>query len=1061
MSQSKFQYSGPIAWMTKNSVAANLLMALLFVSGLVGLFTVKQVVFPEISMDTVLVAVPYPGASPSEVEQGIVLAVEEAVRGVDGVKRITSVSSEGGGSVNVELLLSADKDKALADTKGAVDRILTFPEDAERPEVRLLTPRAQVISLVISGDQDAATLHAVAEQARTMILEHPDVTQVEFEGIRPLEVSVDMPRAALESLGMTLDQVANQIKAASLELPVGAVKADQGEVLVRVADRKLTGTAFEDVVIRATASGSMVRLGDVANIRDDYEEIDLFGFFNGKPAVRVVAYRVGDETPQRVADAVREVQAELEATLPAVMEVSVWDDDSQVLRDRISLLVRNAASGGFLVFLVLATFLELRLAVWVALGIPISFFGAFALMPLLGMSINMITLFAFIVTLGMVVDDAIIVGENIYTAQERGEKAIDAAVKGAQQMAMPVTFSILTTMAAFAPLMFVPGFMGKIFNQMPQIVILVLIFSLLESFFVLPAHLGHSSKRPLPKPLRFFGRLSTFMSSRLEKFGNTRYGPFLDKALTYRYISVGAGLMSLIMTLGVVAGGLLPFNFFPAIEGDVVKVLVRMPIGTPVERTLVVREAIERAAESTIVAFDIDREDADLFTVVGQGAAGFGPAGGTRENGAHLLTVELELPEAATREFSALDCTTVWEKNTPELAGIEAIVFQHASGPSAGKAVDAQLSHPENEMLGKAAAEMSLVLGTYPSLTNVDNTFASGKEQLNYHILPSARTVGLTAVDVARQIRGSFFGSQALREQRGRNEIRVMVRLPREERASEFDLQELWIRTPLGRSVPLSSVASFDRGTSPTSIARESGQRVVSVTADRAPGTSSTSDVLASLTEETFPMLQEKYPGLTIQFVGEQREQAETMAALGRNALIAAFVMYALLAIPFRSYLQPIVVMAAIPMGLVGAVLGHIIMGYDLSIISGFGVVALSGVVVNDSLVLIDAANTARTQGVSAYDAIMLGGKRRLRPILLTSLTTFFGLAPMIFETSMQARFLIPMAISLGFGVLFATGIILVLVPALYLIVEDLTDFLALVTSGDDEPVPVIEQLET
>ncbi len=1035
------RHAGPIAWMARNPVAANLVMLIVIAGGILGLSRTKQEVFPEFSLDTVTVSVPYPGASPEEVEQGIVLAVEEAVRGLEGVKRVSSTSSEGVGSVQIELLLEADPEKVLADVKSEVDRIRSFPEEAEDPSVALAEAKQYVISLVIAGDQELSVLNQIAEDARSALIQHPDVTQVEIVGVPPLEVAIEVPRQALEGLGLSLDDVARQVAASSLELPGGAVDTEAGELLVRVSDRSRSAEDFADIVLRGTSSGATVRLGDVARITDGFEDNDEASYYGGRRAVRVTAYRVGDETPQRVADAVREQAERMRAELPESVEVAVWNDDSEILRDRIDLLVRNAIMGFALVGVVLSLFLNLRLAFWVSLGIPISFLGAFLLMPAVGLSINMISLFALIVTLGMVVDDAIIVSENIYELQSKGMGRLEAAVVGSKQMAVPVSFAILTTAAAFSPMFVVPGVMGKIFRLFPVVVISVLLFSLLESFFILPAHLGHG-REPGGRPTRFqrlvaaLERPGRSASAALERLTETRYLPALRLGLEHRYLAVAATSAVFLLAVGLVVGGVVPFNFFPILEGDVVSASVRMPYGTPIERTEQARAALERSLERTIEGLEDPGIVEGIFTQVGQlPASGHG---GSTELGSHLLSIEVELVSSGERELSAQQFSALWLKNTPPIPGVEAMRFNAAAGPGAGAAVNVQLLHADTEVLAAASAELTEILRGYPDLINVENGYASGKPQLDFQLRDRASTLGLTNRELARQIRAAFYGAEALREQRGRSELKVMVRLPEEQRRSEFDLEQLLIRTPQGGYVPLLDVADFSRGRAPTSIQRDEGRRKINVSAELAPGVASSRDVLAAVTGEDLPGLLRKYPGLSAELVGQQRSQTESFDALGKNYLLALFAIYALLAIPFRSYSQPLIIMSAIPFGFIGAVFGHLVMGYSLSLISMFGIIALSGVVVNDSLVLIDTANQARARGLSAREAILWAGRRRLRPILLTSLTTFFGLTPMILETSVQARFLIPMAISLGFGVLFSTVIILGVVPALYLILEDL-----------------------
>jgi len=743
------------------------------------------------------------------------------------------------------------------------------------------------------------------------------------------------------------------------------------------------------------------------------------------------------------------------------MRVSVWDDDSELLAQRIDLLMRNGQSGLILVFLVLALFLNLRLAFWVGLGIPISFAGAFLLFPGLEISVNMISLFALIVTLGLVVDDAIVVGENIHDKREAGMPPLRAAIEGAREMAVPVTFAILTTFAAFAPLLFVPGISGKIFGIIPMVVIAVLAFSLVEGFFILPAHLGHESTLPDPvqRLIDTLERPRVAITGWLDRIIKGPYKRLLGHTLRWRYAAIGLGVGVLIVSGGVRAAGLLPFSFLPKTEGDIVKVNVRLPYGAPLAQTEDIARKLEAALDQALD--DVDGHDArkGLLTLVGQGPAQMGPSAGARATGSHLLSIEMDFLSSEYRNFTTTELAARWEEHTPPLPGVESISYVINVGPSAGAAVDVQLAHSDTAVLAAASEEMTELLRDYPDLASIENGYAAGKPQFEYALTDAGRTLGLTSQDIARQLRGAFYGSEAIREQRGRNEIKVMARYPADRRQSLYDLETMQVRTPAGGFAPLSEVAEVRRTQAATSIKRDSGRRVVDVTAELAPGVRSAEKVLADLSAHVLPELASRYPGLSTRFAGEQENQNEALSSLGRNFLLALIAMYALLAIPFKSYIQPIIIMSAIPFGFVGAIWGHVVMGYELSVISMMGIVALAGVVVNDSLVLIDAANNFRRDGLTIPEAIMAAGVRRFRPILLTSLTTFFGLMPMIFETSVQARFLIPMAISLGFGVLFATLIVLLLVPALYLIVEDVTTSLRWVYSDEDAfrtraPVP-------
>ncbi len=1034
--ESKEQSKGPVAWMTKNSVASNLFMFILLFAGAVSLTRTKQEVLPEFNLDMVVVSVPYPGAAPAEVEQGIILALEEAVQGVEDVKRIKSTAAENRGYVLIELNKGADSSKILNDVKSSIDRISTFPEDAEEPQVTELTLRREVITLILSGEQELSALQDLAEQARMELREDPQVTQVDIEGVPPLEMSIEVSKTVLESHRLTLDDIAMQIRMDSQELPAGGVKTDRGEILVRVADRKKTKEEFESIIIRSSFQGAELRLGDIATVRDGYADSDEAAFYDGKPAVRLVVYRIGEQTPIGVSNVVNDYKEKIARKLPDTVDIAVWKDSSEMLRGRIDLLLDNAKYGLLLVFVILALFLDFRLAFWVGLGIPISFLGSFIILGASGATINMISLFAYIVTLGMVVDDAIVVGENIFDKHENGLPWLEAGIKGAQEMIVPVTFAILTTIAAFSPLLVVPGVMGKFFRLIPLVVISVLILSLIESFFVLPAHLGHMKTRRTTRMAEILAKPRIWVSKRLERFIKGPFDRVLRATIDNRYISLSVAISIFLATLGAVIGGLVPFSFFPAIEGDVITVSAQLPYGVALDQTEKVQKIIEKTMEDTIEQVG-GREGLvkGMYSTLGAGPA-------TREGipkGSHLTAVSVALLPLGERSIGSKELSNLIEENMPPLPNVENVKYVYSmDGPGAGADVDLQLISPDFEQLVLASEEMTSTLHSYSSLISIENSYSAGKPQLDFQIKPEARSLGITSTEVARQVRSSFFGSEALREQVGRFERKTMVRLAENERQAEGDIASLKIRTPQGGFVPIEEIVTITRGQAPTTITREDGVRMISVKAYLAPGVKSSREVLSDLETNVFPGLKDKYSGLEISFGGEQRDQRETGASLGPNYLLALFAIFTLLAIPFKSYIQPLIVMSAIPFGFVGAIGGHVIMGYSLSILSMFGIVALTGVVVNDSLVLIDSTNQARWRGMEAREAILFGAKRRFRPILLTSLTTFLGLTPMIWESSLQARFLIPMAISLGFGVLFATFVILLLVPALYMIVEDI-----------------------
>ncbi|GAB7023591.1 efflux RND transporter permease subunit [Salidesulfovibrio brasiliensis] len=1023
---------GPIAWMAGNSIAANLLMLVLLVGGLVLGMQIKQEVFPEFSMDEISITVSYPGASPEEVEQGIVLAVEQAVQGLDGVKEVTSTSSEGSASIIVEALDGADIQRLSQEIDTEVDRISSFPEEAEDPVVAEVSRKRQVLSLMVYGDQEQMVLRELAEQLREELLAAPGVTQAELAEVSDLQISVEIPQENLRAYSLTLKGIADRLRSESVELPGGGIKTDSGEVLVRMKERRDYGHDFAATPVVTGSEGTQVLLGDIGTVIDGFADTDNITEYDGMPAVRVDVYRVGDQTPVSVSSAAHETLNSFRKRLPDGVNVQVLDDDSVVFEQRMELLLKNGYMGLGLVFVLLALFLEPRLAFWVAMGIPISFLGSLVILPMLGISINMITMFAFLIALGIVVDDAIVAGENIHTMRQQGMPPLKAAVAGARQIAMPITFSVLTNMVTFAPLLFVPGVMGKVMYSIPVVVIAVFAVSLVESLFVLPAHLAHSKDR---QPRGLILRLTTLQrrfSEGLMRFIRTRYRPLLDLCVSWRYLCVASGVALLFLCAAYVGSGRLGFTLMPKVESDYAFVTAELPYGSAVEESKRVRDRLLTSAAAVTKQSGGDTLVKGTYSKIG--------GSGRDISGSHVVKVQVFLTEADVRPITTDEFVRRWRKATGEIPGLETLAFESdRGGPGSGSSLEIELGHSDVETLEAAASELAEALGYFPKVKDIDDGFSPGKEQLDFTLRPEAKSLGLTAQDVAAQVRAAYYGTEVLRQQRGRNEVKVVVRRPESERISEYDLEELMLRTPGGMDVPLRNVVNIDRGRAYTSIKHVNGRRALTVSADVTPR-SQTTQVLNEVFAKTLPELMTRYPGLTHEVKGSQGDMTEGVAALMSGLALAMLVVYALLAIPFRSYTQPFIVMTCIPFGAVGAIAGHALMGYSISLTSVLGIVALSGVVVNDSLVFIDFTNQQRRKGHCAHDAVLEAGTARFRPIMLTSLTTFFGLAPMILETSRQARFLIPMAISLGFGVLFATVITLLLVPSLYMILEDVHD---------------------
>jgi len=940
--------------------------------------------------------------------------------------------------VAVELLRDADDARAQQDIKNAVDRITSFPLEAERPIVSLLTNRREVISLVIYGDHEDTVLRRIAEDLRDDLLQDPDILLVELRGVRPLEISIEVPQAVLRTYGLTLEDVAGQVQRGALDLPGGGVKTRGGEILLRTTERRDMGREFADLPVVSRSDGTVVRLGDIARIVDGFADTDESAMFYGLPAVQLVVYRIGEQTPVQVAEAVKNRVDRFNLRLPEGVQAAVYRDWSEIYQDRMDLLLRNARLGLVLVLLLLGLFLEVRVAFWVTLGIPIAILGSLVVLPLFDVSVNMISMFAFIITIGIVVDDAIVVGENVHEQRQRGRPYLEAAVLGARWIAWPVTFSVLSNMVAFLPLLFLPGSYGKIFGVVPVVVCAVFLMSLVECLFVLPAHLGHQ------RPSREGGRFSRLVRAQqgfarlFERAIRELYTPFLGVALRNRYLTIAAGLAVLLATIGYALGGHIRFTFFPRIESDRVSAGVVMPYGAPVEETLAVQARLVEAALEVLERYGGEEITRGIFSHVGSSSPM--RAGSTGSAGVgHLANVQVNMVPSDLRPISADRFAREWREQVGDLVGPQSVTYQYSlmMGARGASGIDVELSHQDIETLERAAEELAASLRTYTGVSDIDAGVSLGKVQLDFRVKPEAQSLGITAAWLGRQVRNAFYGAEALRQQRGRDEVKVMVRLSAEERRSEYDVEELLMRSPGGGEIMLREAAYVERGRAYTEILRADGKRVINVTADAVPGVANEEEVLADLRRNVLPGLLAQYPGLTYSLEGQQRQMRETMESLRISFALALLVIFAMLAVAFRSYVQPLIVMAAIPFGAVGATLGHIIMGYDLSLMSILGIVALSGVVVNGALVLIHATNEKRRDGFSPVESITAAARRRFRPVVLTSLTTFFGLAPMIFETSMQARFLIPMAISLGYGILFVTAITLILVPAFYLVLED------------------------
>lgn len=1039
---------GMISWFAKNSVAANLLMVAIVAGGIVSSLMIRMEIFPEFSLGVITVTVSHPGAAPEEIEEGICVRIEEQVHSIEGIKKLTSTASEGVGTVTIEVLPGEDPRRVLDDVKVRVDSIDTFPEEAEKPIIQEALMRRQVINLAVTGKAEEALLKQVAERVRDDLTSTDGISQVQLKSARPYEVSVEISEESLRRHGLTFDDLSQAVRNSSLDLSGGSIKTSGGEVLLRTKAQAYLGTDFEELVLMAREDGTRLLLRDVATVVDGFQDTDQSARFNGEPCILVQVYRVGDESALGVSALVKEYVESIRPELPEGLTVETWGDTANWLQSRLDLLIRNGKQGLLLVFAVLALFLRFRLSVWITIGIPISFLGAMTLLPPLDVSINMLSLFAFILVLGIVVDDAIVVGESVLKEQEKGHKGVEGAIRGAEAVSVPVTFAVLTSVVAFTPMLNMPGILGKFFKVIPLVVIPCLIFSWVESKLILPSHLAHETRLT-----RFLGSVAPFkwwvgiqqvISRGLDRFINGVYRPVLELALRYRYVTLAISISLLILMGGLVQGGFVKFKFFSRVEGDIVSAQLSLPLGTSASETEKAVTRIEQAARQ--LAGEFKNADGTEVVKCFVSAIGEQPYRDQQSNkgvvgtgafsGAHLGEVTMELLGAEEREVRSGEIVKRWRELTGEIPGAVELIFG-ADIMSAGDAINVQFAGRNIDELRAAAGELEQDLVQYGGVFDVANSWRGGKQELRLELLPAAESLGLTQMDLARQVRQGFYGEEAQRIQRGRDDVKVMVRYPNLARNSLAGLENMRVRTPQGAEVPFHSVAKATYSQGFATISRAERERTVRVTADVDETAANANEILAVLENSVLPRILDSYPSVKYSFEGENREQKETKESMIVSMLLALLVIYGLMAIPFRSYFQPLIVMAVIPFGLVGAIIGHVIFGLEISMLSMCGIVALAGVVVNDSLVLVDRVNRRRAEGRSIGESARLAGADRFRPILLTSLTTFAGLTPLIMEKSVQAQFLIPMAISLAYGVMFATLITLILVPAGYLILED------------------------
>ena len=1039
---------GVIGWFARNGVAANLILLVIVASGVIVLTDLKQEIFPEFSLDVITIDVEYRGAAPQEVEDAICVRVEEALQGLDGIKKMTSTANDGRGLVTLEVSAGYDVRRVLDDVKTSIDAIDTFPEDTEKPVVQEITSRFQVINVAVAGEADLLTLKRMGEQVRDELTALPEISQAELLNAPPYEISIEVSEEALRQWGFTFDRVADAVRQFSVDLPGGSVKTANGEILFRTKGQAFSGEEYEKLPLLTRPDGTRIYLGDVATVIDGFEDLAVSARFDGKPAVMVKVFRVGDQNAISISAAVQAYVERASVNVPSGIDIFTWHNSARYLASRVDLLVKNALTGLVLVFVVLALFLRLRLAFWVTLGIPVSFLGAIALMPAFDVSINMISLFSFILVLGIVVDDAIVVGENILTTQARTGKGPSAAIRATHEVLVPVTFGVLTTMAAFAPMLFVPGVMGKMMSVFPLIILPTLFFSLVESNLILPSHLAH---REGPAATVNPGLIARLWNGFFDLFPNGlnwviqhAYRPLLRVALDWRYLTLSLAVTTVLLTVGLIGSGVVRLVLFPVTESDNVVAFLTMPRDAPVESTRAGLAWLERTAAEVrreIIAEGGSDPVLHVLTSVGEHpyrVIQSGPMGGTSSaRGDYLGEVDLELLPSEQRTVSAEQIANRWRERVGQIAGAVEVSIEHDL-VAGRKAIDLQLSGADLGEVREVAETVKSRLAEYAGVFDISDTYRAGKPEIELALTAEGEALGLTLQGLGRQVRQGFFGEEAQRVQRNRDDVRVMVRYPLEDRRSLGDLERMRVRTPEGDEVPFSTVATGSMGRGPASITRIDRQRSINVQAEIDATVTTSAQVIDALEEQFLPNLIARHPGVAYSFEGDEAEFAESMDGLVKGFGVIMFVMYGMLAIPLKSYWKPLIILSAIPFGMVGAIWGHAILGMEVSFLSMCGMVALAGVVVNDALVMVAFINRNAQQEGSLGNAVRQAGEARFRAILLTSLTTAAGVTPLILEKSLQAQFLVPMAVALVAGVLFATAVTLVLVPALYLMMDDI-----------------------
>ena len=1032
---------GLISWFARNPVAANLVMVLVFFAGTLSLLNMSKEIFPRTETRVISIGAPYPGAAPVEVEKGVILPMESALEGLQGIKKITSVADRDYARIYLEIEASEDINEVMSQVENRIDSITNLPDDLEKPTVKRVERNLWGMGVAVYGDMTQLEKKIVGDEIYDELLALPEVKEIRLWGAGTYEISIEVRESRLRELNLTLAEVASAVRSSSLDLPAGIIRTEAGNVLVRTEGKAYVGTDFENIVLRSQMDGTQLLLSDVAEVRDGFTDSIYQNRFDRQSAISLGISSLEGQNLLDISAAVHAYAEKKQQSMPNGLSISVFNDEAYTLNGRLTMMSKNLVMGGLLVAIVLGIFLNLKVAFWVILGIPISFAGAFWLMPFGSVTVNIMSLFAFIMVLGIVVDDAIVIGESVFSeAKDDYQNKLaqgnipdtgystpaEVVVRGAKRVATPSTIGVLTTMAAFLPLIFLDGSFAGIQQAIGIVVILCLVFSLIESKLILPAHLvGLKFGQKSSGKLSVVNRFQSKVAKGLDYFIEEIYEPALRKALHNRYTTLAGFLAIFIIIVGSVNSGIARFEFFPNVPGDDVQAQIIMQDGASSES---LAETIDQI-ETAIYAVDKKYRDENPDTE------------GLVEHVAFFVSSDVEatfrvvLTKAEFRSVSATEIERLWRSEVGLLPNVRKQRYYSSEGPS-GAAISLSLSGTNPDELTMASVELQQYLAQFNGVYDIYNSQGSGSKEVLINLKPFASQVGVRLSDVAGQVRQAFYGEEAQRIQRDSDTVKVMVRYPIEERRDISTLENMHIRTSSGEAISIGEVADITLGLGLTAIERLDRKRTVTVTAEVESEKIQSDDVVGDVRKNLVPQLLEKYPSIEFRLSGGTQEQSEYYGKLAVGFLASLFMIYGLLAVPLRSYIQPIVIMSVIPFGFIGAVIGHVIFDMAVNILSLFGIIALAGVVVNDSLILVEFANRGKAENLSAEEAILSAGKKRFRAILLTTLTTFVGLFPLLFETSVQAQFVIPMALSLSFGILFASTITLVLIPCLYLVVE-------------------------